>query len=78
MTDIKTLKATEYAVMKKQLGQTDYEAFYRALYERIAKEGYHRTDNAIEVFSGNMMGVDYTQMKSEVMVPVAKTVSSRN
>jgi effector-binding domain-containing protein len=78
MTDIKTLKATEYAVMKKQLGQTDYEAFYRALYERIAKEGYHRTDNAIEVFTETGMGGDYSQMKSEIMVPVAKTVPARN
>jgi len=78
MTDIKTVKATEYAVMKKQPGLTDYEAFYRALYERIAKEGYRRTDNAVEVFTGTRMGGDYSQMKSEVMVPVAKTAPARN
>lgn len=78
MTDIKTLKATEYAVMKKQLGQTDYAAIYRTLYGRIAKEGYHRTDNVVEVFTETGMGGDYSQMKSEIMVPVAKTAPARN
>ena len=78
MTDIKTLKATEYAVMKKQPGQTDYEAFYRDLYGRIAKDGYRRTDNAVEVFTSAGMGADYSQMKTDVMVPVVKTVPAGN
>ena len=78
MTDVKTLKATEYAVMKKPLGQTDYEAFYSVLYWRIAKEGYHRTDSAIEVFTDVGMGGDYRQMKTETMVPVAKNPPARN
>ncbi len=78
MTDVKTLKATEYAVMKKQAGQRDYDAFYRTLYERITKEGYHRTDNAIEVFTENSMSGDYSQMKTETMVPVAKNAPARN
>jgi effector-binding domain-containing protein len=78
MTDVKILKATEYAVMKKPLGQTDYEAFYSVLYWRIAKEGYHRTDNAIEVLTDVGMGGDYRQMKTKTMVPVAKNPPVRN
>ncbi len=78
MTDVKTLKATEYAVMKRQFGDMDYEAFYQTLYARIAKEGYHRTDNAIEVFTEAGMGGNYSQMKTETMVPVAKIVPVKN
>jgi effector-binding domain-containing protein len=78
MTDVKTLNATEYAVMKKQAGQRDYDAFYRTLYERITKEGYHRTDNAIEVFTENSMSGDYSQMKTETMVPVMKNAPAKN
>jgi effector-binding domain-containing protein len=78
MTDIKTLKATEYAVMKRQPGDMDYGAFYQTLYGRITKEGYHRTDNAIEVFTEVGMGGNYSQMKTETMVPVVKTVPAKN
>jgi effector-binding domain-containing protein len=78
MTDIKTLKATEYAVMKRQPGDMDYGAFYRTLYGRITKEGYHRTDNAIEVFTEVGMGGNYSQMKTETMVPVVKTTPAKN
>jgi effector-binding domain-containing protein len=78
MTDIKTLKATEYAVMKRQPGDMDYGAFYQTLYGRITKEGYHRTDNAIEVFTEVGMGGNYSQMKTETMVPVMKTDPVKN
>jgi effector-binding domain-containing protein len=78
MTDVKKLPATDVAVMKKQLGQTDYAAFYGRFYARIVKEGYHATDNVAEVFIDSGMGGDYSRMKSEIMVPVAKTAPARN
>jgi DNA gyrase inhibitor GyrI len=76
-TDVKTLREMEVAVVQKQPAQTDYSAFYRNFYERIAKEGYCPTDNAFEVFAGTggQMTADYNQMKSEVMMPVVKTGS---
>jgi effector-binding domain-containing protein len=78
MTDVKTLKATDYAVMRRQSGDMDYEAFYHTLYDRITKEGYHRTDNAIEVFTDVGMGGNYSQMKTETMVPVTKNAPAKN
>jgi effector-binding domain-containing protein len=78
MTDIKTLNAATYAVMKRQAGDMDYEAFYHKLYDRITKEGYHRMDNAIEVFTDVGMGGNYSQMKTETMVPVIKNAPDKN
>lgn len=78
MTDIKKLKAVDVAVMKKQIGQTNYNALFETLYKRIAEEGYRSLDNAFEVFSTNMAGGDYTQVKSEIMVPVVKTGQGKN
>jgi effector-binding domain-containing protein len=72
MTDVKTLKPTEVAVVKKQIGQMSYDALFENLYERIAQEGYRPIDDAFEVFAGSMMSSDYSQAKSEIMVPVAK------
>lgn len=78
MTDIKTLRAMDVAVMKKQISQTDYSALFKALYKRIAEEGYRSLDNAFEVFSTNMAGGDYTQIKSEIMMPVVKIEQDKN
>jgi DNA gyrase inhibitor GyrI len=78
MTDIKTLRAMDVAVIKKQISQTDYSALFKALYKRIAEEGYRSLDNAFEVFSTNMAGGDYTQMKSEIMMPVVKIEQGKN
>jgi effector-binding domain-containing protein len=72
MTDVKEMPSIEVAVMKKQIGQTDYKAIFRNLYEQIAKQGYRPADDVAEVFSGNAKSGDYTQMKSELIVPVRK------
>jgi len=77
MTDVKKLQSIEVAVMKKQIGQVDYEAIFRNLYEQIAKQGYRPADDAAEVFSGDMKSGDYTQMKSELIVPVRKIEQSK-
>ncbi len=77
MTDVKKLRSIEVAVMKKQIEQKDYEAFFGKLYEQIAKKGYRPADNAIEIFKGDAMGGDYSRMKSEIMIPVVKIEQGR-
>ena len=72
MTDVKTLKPMDVAVMKKGPGIIDYDVFYGNLYYRIAREGYLPTDNSIEVFMDSGMGGDYSRMKSKIIVPVVK------
>jgi effector-binding domain-containing protein len=74
MTDVKSLKAQEVAVVEKAPGDANYGAIYGRLYEWIGKNGYRSIDNPIEVFP-NSEGGDYEKMKSEVMVPVAKAAS---
>jgi effector-binding domain-containing protein len=71
MTDIKELKAMEVAVIKKPAGQMNYGSLYNSLYKWIAQNGYRNTENACEIFSG-IGGADYSQMSSEIMVPVEK------
>jgi DNA gyrase inhibitor GyrI len=78
MTDVKKLQSIEVAVMKKQVGQMDYATFFRNLYGQIAKQGYRSADGPVEVFSDMKVGSDYTQMKSEIIVPVVKIEQSKN
>jgi len=78
MTDVKMLRPIEVAVMKKQTGSKDYEAFFSELYGQIVKAGYRPMDNAVETFSGNTMSGDYSRMTSQLLVPVAKINSGNN
>ncbi len=77
MTDVKTIKAMDVVVITKQPGQTDRSTVYNDLYTWVAKNGYIAADNACEVFAANMQSQDYSQMKSEIMIPVSK-ISSGN
>ena len=77
MTDIKELPAMEVAVMIKLGMNIDYAAFYKNLYEGIGKMDYRATDNACETFSINSMQTDYSQMKSEIIVPIKKISSEK-
>jgi effector-binding domain-containing protein len=72
MTDIKELRAMEVAVIIKRGMQVDYAALYKGLYDGIAKKGYRASDDAWESFLGEDSSGDYTQMRSEIMVPVEK------
>lgn len=78
MTDVKTLPAMEVAVVVKPTGQADPGAIYNYLYTWIAKQGYRAGDNACETFLTNATAGDYTQMKSEIMVPVKKLLQSND
>ena len=77
MTDIKELKAMEVAAMTKSAGQMDHNAVYNKLYTWISQNGYMAADNACEIFENTMGATDYSQMKTEIMIPVGK-ISSEN
>ena len=74
MTDVKELKSIKIAVIQKNIGQMDYRAIFKSLYEQIARQGYRPADTATEVFLSNMASgdYDYTRIKSEIIVPVAR------
>jgi effector-binding domain-containing protein len=78
MTDIKEIRAMEVAVIIKHGMQVDYAALYKGLYDGIAQKGYRAADNAWESFLGTDFSADYTQMKSEIMVPVKKIAASKD
>ena len=77
LTDVKSINAMEVAVMKKPLGDMDYSSIYRIIYTWIARNDYRATDNACETFATDTGITDYTKMKSEIMIPVAK-ISPQN
>lgn len=72
MTDVKELKAMEVAVIKKPAGQMNYDSLNSSIYKWAKQNGYRTTENACEIFAGSGGGTDYSQMKSEIMVPVEK------
>jgi effector-binding domain-containing protein len=71
MTDVKSLRAQDVAVIEKSAGDMDYAGLYRRLHSWIAENGYRVADNGMEVFGGG--SADYHMMKSEIMVPIVKT-----
>ncbi len=72
MTDVKELKAMEVAVIKKPAGQMNYTSLYSNIHKWISKNGYRTTENACEIFPGTSGITDYSQVNSEIMVPVEK------
>lgn len=72
MTDVKTVKAMEAAVMKKTPGQTDYSKIYNSLYLWIAKNGYIAVENACEMFGPHTKSMDYSLIESEITIPIQK------
>ena len=72
MTDIKILPATEVAVAVKPEGQADPSDIYNRLYAWIFKQGYITSGSAREVFLTNAMSGNYTQMKTEIIIPIQK------
>lgn len=72
MTDVKEIKAMEVAVIKKSAGQMNYSSLYNSLHTWISRNGYVTTENACEMFAGGSGVTDYSQMSSEIMIPVEK------
>ncbi len=77
MTDVKEIKAMEVAVIKKSAGQMNYGSLYNSLHTWISRNGYVTTENACEMFAGAGGVTDYSQMSSEIMIPVKK-ISSKD
>jgi effector-binding domain-containing protein len=72
MTDVKQMPAVTVAVAIKPEGMADSSAIYGEIYTWAYKNGYRTVDSPSEVFLTNAAGGDYTQMKSEIMMPVGK------
>ncbi len=72
MTDVKEMKAMEVAVIKKSAGQMNYDSLYNGLHKWISRNGYRKTENACEIFAATGGVTDYSQMSSEIMIPVEK------
>ena len=77
MTDVKALPAMEVVVAIKPEGVAEPSAIYDSLAEWIGKQGYAGFDSPIEFFLTNAMGGNYSQMKTEIMIPVKKRVDKK-
>jgi hypothetical protein len=69
MTDVKSLRAHEVAVVQKAPGDMDYAGIYGSLHAWMVANGYRSMDDAMEVFGP---GMDFEKTSSEIMVPVVK------
>ncbi len=72
MTDVKKLPAMEVAVAVKPTGQADPGPLYTNLGTWILKKGYIVDGGPCEKFLANAKTGDYSQMKSEIMIPVTR------
>lgn len=77
MTDVKALPAMEVAVAVKPEGRTDPGTLYDNLYAWILEQGYFMVEGPMEIFSSGAMYGSYAQMKTEIMLPIAKRCLSK-
>ena len=72
MTDVKILPAMELAVAVKPEGQANPSSIYDNLHIWILKQGCMPAGSPREVFLTNVMGGNYSQMKTEILIPIQK------
>lgn len=72
MTDVKMLSAIEMLIAKKSKGQADPSPIYNDINNWICQNGYIGWDSPVEVFLSGAQSGDYSQMESEIMMPVKK------
>lgn len=72
MTDVKTVSAQEVVVSIKPETMSDPGPVYNKLFAWINQEGYLPTDGPLEIFLSNAATGDYSQMKTEIMIPIGK------
>lgn len=77
MTDIKKIPSVTMAVVIKPEGMADAAPVYEKLHKWMLQEKSIMTDSACEIMLTNSMSGDYSQMKSEIMVPVVKIDSPK-
>ena len=78
MTDVKQLPAMEVAVVQKPVGMADPSPLYECLTTWMNQNGYVATDSPFEVFLSNAQSGNYAQMKSEIMIPIAKITPEKD
>lgn len=71
-TDVKRLPAMETAVLRKPRGIDDAGAVRERLYAWMRQQGYAAADACGEVFLSHAAGGDYSEMETEIFVPVEK------
>jgi len=76
MTDVKKLPTMTMVVATKSAGQADAGPQYTNLGDWILKHGYMVDGGPCEKFLSNAKTGNYTQMKSEIMIPVKKISAS--
>ena len=72
ITDIKVLPASEMIVAKKPKGQADPNSIYANMYKWIYENNHTGLDSPVEIILSGSMAGDYSQMESEIMMPVKK------
>jgi len=77
-TDVKRLPAMETAAVKKPKGIEDAGAVRERLYAWVRQQGYAAADACGEVFLSHAAGGDYSEMETEVFVPVEKVASGQD
>ena len=76
-TDVKKLPSIEVAVASKPQGLASPESIYRQLHSYMFENGYMPTEGPCEVFLTNAQASDYSNMKSEIMIPSRKVVAAK-
>lgn len=74
-TDVKTLPAMDVAVAIKPVGMAEPAPIYTAIGSWIPQNGYMACDGPIETCFAQGPIADYSQAKSEIMIPVMKAKS---
>jgi len=77
MIDVKEIPAMAYAVAVKPEGMSEPTEVYEELHRWLIQQGYTQVEFPSELILSNAQAGDYTQMKSEIMIPVEKA-SVRN
>ncbi len=77
-TDVKRLPAMEAAVLRKPKGIDDAGAVRERLYAWVRQQGYAAADACCEVFLSHSAAGDYSEMETEIFVPVEKVASGQD
>jgi effector-binding domain-containing protein len=72
MTDVKKIPAMKVAVIVKLEGMSEPATIYEKLGKWLLKENYIAIESPTELILTNAMAGDYSQMKSEIMMPIVR------
>ena len=78
MTDVKTVTAHEAVIGIKPEGMADPAPIYTGLFRWMHKNGFMAVDSPRERYLTNAMSGDYSKMKTEIILPIAKFPEQKN